>query len=219
MADRRAVTLCGCRLEEPGHICAFFDSRNEEYDILAPFYREGLDCGEEIISVVDADQYTDHCRRLEAHGIDVPKAMEDGMLHVMPADDWYLKGGPFSATRMYELVQGALAELQRKGRRARGAGVMDWAVNGGVDTKELMEYESRVNFLIETYDVTLLCVYDINEISARMMMELLATHPYTIHSRVLRKNPYYVPAVERLREVLLPDAMPLPAASQAEQRA
>lgn len=118
-----------------------------------------------------ADRYADHCRRLQTHGIDVAKAMEDGMLHVVTADDWYMKGGPFGATRMYDLVQGALAELQRKGRRARGAGVMDWALHGGTDTKEVMEYESRVNFLIETYDGTLLCVYDLNEVSGRMLMD------------------------------------------------
>jgi hypothetical protein len=76
----------------------------------------------------------------------VPKAIEDGMLHVLTADDWYMKGGPFGAARMYGLVQEALAELRKKGRRARGAGVMDWALHGGADTRELMEYESRVNF-------------------------------------------------------------------------
>ena len=205
MSARHAVTLCGRRLDEPGHICAFFDSRAEEYDILAPFYSEGLGLDEEVITVVGADRYADHCRRLEAHGIDVPKAMEDGMLHVLTADDWYMKGGSFGATRMYELVQGALAELERKGRRARGAGVMDWALNGGADPTELMEYESRANFLIEKYDATLLCVYDINEISGRMLMELLETHPYVIHGRELRKNPYYMPAFERLREMLQPD--------------
>lgn len=30
------------------HICAFFNSSDEEYDILCPFYQEGLDQGEKI---------------------------------------------------------------------------------------------------------------------------------------------------------------------------
>jgi hypothetical protein len=208
MTAHRGVTLCGCRLEKPGHVCAFFDSRTEEYDVLAPFYAEGLGSDEEIITVVGAERYTDHCQRLQSHGIDVPKQMQDGMLHVLLADDWYMKGGPFSAPRMYDLVQGALADLQKKGRRARGAGVMDWALRGGTDTRQLMEYESRVNFLIEAYDATLLCVYDINEISGRMLMELLATHPFIIHGRVLRENPYYTPPLDRLLEVLRADASP-----------
>ena len=65
-----------------------------------------------------------------------------------------------------------------------------------------MEYESRVNFLVPTYECTLICVYDINEIKGRMMMEILATHPYVIHERRIRENPYYVEPIDRLREVL-----------------
>ncbi len=164
-----------------------------------------MDSDDEIITVVGADRYTEHQRQLESHGIDVTKAVTEGRLHVITADDWYMKGGSFSAGRMYALVQQALADLQRKGRRARGAGAMEWALQGAVDTRELMEYEARENFLIAKYDATLLCVYDLNEISGRMLMDILVTHPYIIHGRALRKNPYYVPAIERLREVLTPD--------------
>ncbi len=83
---------------------------------------------------------------------------------------------------------------------------MDWALHGAAGTEELMEYESRVNFLVPTYDCTLLCVYDINEINGRMMMEVLSTHPYILHNKQIRENPYYVAAVDRLREVLLPNS-------------
>jgi hypothetical protein len=212
MSQPRTVTLCGRRLEEPGHICAFFDSRKEEYEVLVPYFKEGIALDEEVINIVDANRHADHCRRLEAHGVDVKAAMDEGKLQVLTAEDTYIKGGRFGAERMYELLHGALAEAQRNGRRVRTSGVMDWALHGYAGTEELMEYEARVNFLVPTYECTLLCVYDINEISGRMMMEILATHPYIVHGRRIRENPYYVAPIERLREVLLPDA---PAASAA----
>ena len=106
-------------------------------------------------------------------------------------------------------LQGALAEAHRKGHRVRTSGVMDWALHGAAGIEELMEYESRVNFLVPTYDCTLLCVYDINEISGRMMMDILATHPYVVLNRRVRENPYYVAPLERLRQVLLPEALPV----------
>ena len=87
MSATRTVTLCGRRLEEPGHICAFFDSRAEEYDILAPYYLEGIDLDEEVITIVGEDRKGDHCRRLAAHGIDVEPAMENGKLQVLTAED------------------------------------------------------------------------------------------------------------------------------------
>ena len=109
--------------------------------------------------------------------------MNDGRLQVLTAEDTYMKGGRFGAHRMYEMLQGALAEAQRNGQRVRTSGVMDWALHGAAGTEELMEYESRVNFLVPTYECTLLCVYDINEISGRMMMEILTTHPYIMHGK------------------------------------
>lgn len=36
------VTLCGRQLQEPGHICAFFDSRSKEYDVLVPYYEHWI---------------------------------------------------------------------------------------------------------------------------------------------------------------------------------
>lgn len=209
MSESRVVTLCGRQLSEPGHICGFFDSRKEEYEILGPYYREGIDLDEEVITIVDADRHKDHCKRLAAQGIDVDGATNHGHLKVLTAEETYTKGGKFGSTRMYELLQGALADAHKKGRRVRTSGVMDWATRGAAGTEELMEYESRVNFLVPTYECTLLCVYDINEISGRMMMEILQTHPYVIYGRQIRENPYYVAPLERLRQVLLPDGPPI----------
>jgi hypothetical protein len=203
------VTLCGRQLDEPGHICAFFDSRNEEYDVLSPYYKEGIALDEEVITIVDDARRKDHSSRMQLRGVDVAASMEEGKLQVLTAEDTYIKGGRFGAQRMYEMLQGALADAHRRGRRVRTSGVMDWALQGHAGTEELMEYESRVNFLVPTYDCTLLCVYDINEISGRMMMEILATHSFVIHQRQVRENPYYVPPVERLRQVLLPNNPPI----------
>ena len=209
MPASRTVTLCGRALKKPGHICAFFDSRNEEYDILVPFFKEGIALDEEVINIVDAHRHGSHCDRLRAEGVDVEKEMSEGRLHVLTAEDTYLKGGRFGSQRMYELLQTALAEAHGKGRRVRASGVMDWTLQGAAGTEELMEYESRVNFLVPAYGCVLLCVYDINETSGRMMMDILSTHPYVLHRGRVRENPYYVPPLERLGAVLLPNA-PLP---------
>jgi len=209
MSSPRTVTLCGRSLPEPGHICAFFNSRNQEYDILGPYYKEGIDLDEEVITIVDADRSKDHVARLAAHGMDVDGATESGRLRVLTSEETYTKGGKFGAERMYEMLQGALFDAKSKGRRVRTSGVMDWATRGHADTQELMEYESRVNFLVPTYACTLLCVYDINEISGRMMMEILQTHPYILYDGRIRENLHYVPPIERLRQVLLPNNPPI----------
>jgi hypothetical protein len=205
MSDQSNVTLCGRSLGQPGHICAFFDSRDEQYDILAPFYREGLDQGEQVINIVDRDCEGSHFAHLIRRGIDADEAIASGSLKVFAAEETYVVGGSFAAERMYDLLQGALASARRSGWRVRATGVMDWSQRGYPGTGELLEYEARVNVLVPIYDCTLLCVYDMDRLDARTMMDVLATHPYVIYRQQILQNPYYRPPLEVLRDMLVHD--------------
>jgi hypothetical protein len=216
MASRPNVTICGRSLESPGHICAFFDSREQQYDVLAPYYKEGLDSGEEVITIVDTDEHEAHCKHMHVRGIPVDAAMDAGVLKVFTAENTYTAGGRFEATRMYDLLQGALADAKRSGRRVRTSGVMDWSSRGAPGTEELMDYEARVNVLVPLYDCTLLCVYDLAKITGEMMMDILSTHPYVIHRRRVLHNPYYITPIDVLKEKLL-DELPLSSAPVASQ--
>ena len=52
-ASMESPSLAGTRLDKFHHVCAFFDSREEEYAILGPFFKEGLDWGEKSVHIVD----------------------------------------------------------------------------------------------------------------------------------------------------------------------
>jgi hypothetical protein len=210
----RSVTLCGRQIDH-GHICAFFDSREQEYDVLSPYYKEGIENGEQVVTIVDSDREQDHKRRMHAHGVPVHDAIATDQLKVLTAEDTYTAGGRFEAERMYTLLQGALADAKRAGRRVRTSGVMDWSSAGHPGTQELMAYESKVNVLVPIYDCTLLCVYDLAMIDGRTMMDILTTHPYVINRSRLLENPYYVAPIDVLRELLLENGSSLPT-QQAE---
>jgi hypothetical protein len=45
----RARVACGC------HVCAFFHSRDDEYEILLPFLKEGLGSGDKAIHIIDKE--------------------------------------------------------------------------------------------------------------------------------------------------------------------
>ena len=203
MSSPHNVSLCGKQFDRPGHICAFFDSREQQYEVLSPYYKEGLDQGEQVVTIVDPEDESDHITRLCAHGIAAEDAVADGSLRVFTAEQTYTFGGRFSATRMYDMLQGALASAQRQGRKVRTSGVMGWSTQGWPGTTELMDYEARVNVLVPMYDCTLLCVYDLASISGQMVMDILRTHPFVIHGHHVLRNPYYVPPVEVLKEMLL----------------
>jgi hypothetical protein len=216
MSDTRTVTLCGRQLKQPGHICAFFDSRDQEYSVLAPYYQEGLAAGEEVINIVDAHHEAEHMQRLRAHGIDVDAATTSDALKVYTAENTYTLGGHFDSQRMYDLLQGALHSAKHHGRRVRTAGIMDWSARGIAGTEQLMEYEAKVNVLVPIYDCTLLCVYDLATLSGQMVLDILATHPYVIHRRRVIQSAHYIPPLEILRDVLLDNgAHPTPSQPRA----
>lgn len=53
MKKQQSVTLCGETLTGPRHICSFFDSREEQYEMPLRYFKEGLDNGEEVMPKYD----------------------------------------------------------------------------------------------------------------------------------------------------------------------
>jgi hypothetical protein len=125
----RSVTLCGQQLSGPQHICAFFDSRDEQYEILNPYFREGLDNGEEVVTIVESAFHDEHLRRMRAGGVAVD-ATAEGQLKLLASEGTYARDGVFVVERMYALLEETLRNAQR-------------GPYGRVRTCELMMYEAQ----------------------------------------------------------------------------
>ncbi|MGJ7497326.1 MEDS domain-containing protein [Variovorax sp. RT4R15] len=86
-------------LDDPGHACGFFQSEDEEYEVLLPFIREGLGSGERVVHVIGPGKREEHLGRLTAAGIEVEIPLFRGQLVVI---DWiqpYLPDGSFNQDR------------------------------------------------------------------------------------------------------------------------
>ena len=44
--NERPITFAGVRLGRYRHVCAFFNTRDEEYRVILPFIKDGLSCDE-----------------------------------------------------------------------------------------------------------------------------------------------------------------------------
>ena len=77
----RAAALFGLVAQYfPRHICAFFNSRDDEYRVLLPFIKDGLEAGEKVVHTVDPQRRDEHFQRLASAGIDVAAARDSGQL-------------------------------------------------------------------------------------------------------------------------------------------
>jgi hypothetical protein len=193
------------------HICAFVDSTDEQYRILNPFFREGIDAGEEVVTIVESEFHEEHLRRMRAGGVAVDAGIATGQLKLLASDDTYLNDGVFVVERMHALLEEALRNAERSPRgRVRAYGDMEWVLRNLPTSDELMMYEARVNQLIPRYDCTLLCVYDLNRCSGQAVADILATHPHAIFDGRLQENPYFVEPETYLQKVALRRAHAIP---------
>jgi MEDS: MEthanogen/methylotroph, DcmR Sensory domain len=200
----RTATLCGQSLRGLQHVCAFFDSRDEEYEILNPYFREGLESGEEVVTIVESSCHDEHIQRMTAGGVNVATAREAGQLKVLASEESYIKDRVFVVERMYLMLEEVLrSACHGPFRSVRTMGDMEWALHNLPGTDDLMVYEARVNRLAAHHDCTLLCAYDINRFSGRVIGDVLATHSHVIINGKVHENPYYVDPVTYLHKLAL----------------
>src|SRR2546422_9419929 len=107
-ASDRSVQFAGGTLGRHRHICAFFNSIDEEHRVLRSFIRDGLDRGERGFHIVDPDLRTEHLKRLAEAGINVGRAIDTGQLEVRPWQEAYLRGGCVNQGAVLALFQEVL---------------------------------------------------------------------------------------------------------------
>lgn len=186
----------------PCHACAFFHSRDEEYELLLPFSKSGEEAGDRLFQVVDKAHLAERRQRLAAGGINVEQAERKGQLDLRPWEDAYLRRNRFDQDAMLELIQAVLKEGQAKGfGMTRLWANMEWALNDLPGVHDIVEYETRLNKFLPNYDDVVVCTYDLNKFSAPVVMDIMRTHPQVIVGGVLQENPFYVPPDEFLREL------------------
>jgi hypothetical protein len=184
------------------HACAFFHSADEEYRALLPFIREGFDCGDRSFHVVDPEQRDAHRERLTSAGIDVTGAERGGRFEVRGWSDAYLHDGRFDQDRMLALLQEVLAQGRKQGcAMTRMVAHMGWAAAQGPHAEDLVEYETRVNHMWPHHEDAVICVYDLAQFGAGIVMDIMRTHPVVLIGGILQENPFFVPPDEFLQEL------------------
>ncbi|WP_309892587.1 MEDS domain-containing protein [Archangium sp.] len=194
------VTIAGRKLQH-FHIAAFFRSREEEYEVLRSYIKEGIDAGEKTVHICDPSLKHDHLQHLETMGVPITDCTRTGQLEVLGWNDAYLREGRFDGDTMMALLEEVVTTSRAEGfSRVRMMGHMEWVLEDrpGVTLDRVIDYELRVNHLLNRLRQPAICVYDLNRFSGAAVIEVLRAHPFAIIGGVLRENPFYDPPEERL---------------------
>jgi hypothetical protein len=150
--SEQPIHFANATLGTDRHICAFFHSPDEEYRVLLPFIREGIEREEKAFHIVDPRLMDDHFRRLQSAGIDTDHAARRGQLVVKRWQDAYLRDGHFDQDRMLALIEEVLSSGPKDGYPlTRLVAHMEWALEDFPGVNDLVEYETRLNFILPKY--------------------------------------------------------------------
>ena len=202
MAHDHSVHCAGGTLGRHRHICAFFNSTDEEHKVLRSFLKDGFDQGERAFHIVDPELRDDHLKRLAEAGINVQQGIDSGQLEVRPWQDAYLREGHFDQHAMLALIEEVLQSSAATGYPlTRLLAHMEWALLDKPGVDDLLEYETRLNHILPKYSDPVICTYDLSKFGANVAMDIMRTHPAVIIGGVLQENPFFVPPDQFLIEI------------------
>ena len=190
------------RLLRSAHICAFFNSIDEQHRVLRPFIQDGFKQGDKAFHLVDPERREEHLRLLGEAGIDVQEATASGQLEVRPWQDGPLRGGRFDQDTWLASFERVLRSGPSDGyAKTRFLAHMEWALVDLPGVEDLIEFETRVNGVVTHHDHTVICAYDLSKFGASVVIHALRTHPLVIIGGLLQENPFFVAPEQLLIEI------------------
>ncbi|MBV9999816.1 MAG: MEDS domain-containing protein [Verrucomicrobia bacterium] len=201
----RPICFAGSDLGDKCHVCAFFNSRDDEYRALIPFISEGIERGEKIVHTIDPERREDHLARLHAEGLDAAHLERTGQFELRTWSNTHLAGGKFDPVRTLSLFEDVVKKAKQEGYPLiRFVTHMEWALMDKPGIDELLEYEAKANaiWMQQSGPVNpVICTYDLTRFSGETVIDVMRTHPMTVIGGVLQENPFFVPPEDFIHEL------------------
>ena len=165
------------------HFCHFYETKADLLDTLVPYFKAGLDSGEFCVWIVsepltEADAWAALGRAVP----ELDRHFADCSIEVLPATEWYLRGGALALPRVTEGWNDKLARALSRGYPGmRVSGDTAWLQNE--DWRVFREYEEQLNGSTPGQRLAVLCTYPIVANATTEMQDVLRTHQFAIARR------------------------------------
>ena len=178
---------------EGTHACLVYGDEEQREATIGRFLALGLAAGEQIGYTAD-ETPPDEVRRWLAD-VDplAVQAAGDGAFELLDACDVYAPNGVFEPGAMLETLERRYRDAMAHGYTgARVSGEMTWALRGLPGSERLIEYEARINLIVDADPITVVCQYDARRFDGATILDVLRVHPTMIVRGQVLRNPYYV---------------------------
>ena len=165
------------------HICALYETADEQLDVAATYLADGLARGERCLYVASSVTALDALRDLlQSRGVDAGAAEAGRALLMMTSGEAHLADGAFDSERMLRLLNDALEEALNDGFAGlRTCGDMSWLLDEPPGADQVVEYEAVLNEFFRSARGLGMCQYDVRRMPAYLLDEAAVTR----HSSVV----------------------------------
>ncbi len=201
MQDRVSLGFGQLYASVGDHIGHFYESAEEEQEVLVSFLKTGLEGRDKCVCLVGAGRRRETLLdRLRAAGIDVEAAIA--------SDQLFVDEGSSDPEILRQILREALATIPERFSLLRWVGVMSWALGKMPSTEKLMEWETHCN-TVEKPTAVFLCQYELQTFRGNVVMDALKTHPISVVGNAIHQNPYYEDPEVYLQAVRRRDPTPM----------
>ena len=196
MNDSRQAIDLGFTQEiipECHHVCLIFDNEVQRRKIVSEYLAAGLKQGDLVRYFADTTTPQEIRAWLVETGIDLSKAEEDGAFAIGRAESAYCPSGRFVPPTVIENMVARYAMARQAGYHgSRACGEMTWALRDIPGADRLLEYETRINLITETFPYIGMCQYDARLFDGATLFKVLQVHPFMVAQGQIVRNPFYM---------------------------
>ena len=161
------------------HICLFFKSHEEQWQMIDPYIFEHLRAGVPVLYIQDSTPPERLKELLAEEGFPVDVLISNGLFKVIPPEESYLLTGRFDVQRTLAFIESNILGAIAAGHdRILLTGEMTWSLPDKPGAESMMQYEALLNPMVDKYPgVTIVCQYDLKCFDGPSVLEVLLTHP------------------------------------------
>lgn len=176
------------------HICQFYNTKKDLFDILIPYFKAGLENNEFCIWIT-SDSLTEKevIIAMRTFFPDLGKYLKRRQIEIVPHTVWYLKDGALNPKRFLNALVDKLDQALDKGYDGIRISV-DTAWLEKSELENFIDYEEEIDKVIGKYQLMAICTYPLVKCDASKVRNVVLDHQFVL---IKRKDEWEV--IERSR--------------------
>jgi PAS domain S-box-containing protein len=177
---RKSGISVGSDLPWGTHFCHFYETEDDLFDILIPYFKAGLERNEFCLWIVFDPVSKDKAADALRHAVpDLDRRLEAGDVEILSHSEWYLKDGIFDLRRT---VRGWKEKLAS----ALAGGYAGMRVNGSASwvnethRQDFAAYEAELNRILPGMQMIVVCTYPLAAARGAAVFDVARTHEFAV---------------------------------------